>query len=315
MPIDFAWIAGVTGASRAKLAEQVQPLWSGYGEIVRVALEGSERPTVIVKWVCPPAGVSRASHDRKCRSYAVETTWYANFAARCDDSCRVPKLLAKRVGPEADERILVFEDLDAAGFDRRTHRPSDSQLRSCLTWLASFHARFVGVAPLGLWNTGTYWHLATRQEELHAIEGEALRRAAPILDRMLRGCTFRTLVHGDAKPANFCFSRREEVAAVDFQYVGGGCGMKDVAYLLDGQDTAAETRLLEHYFQALRYALLIRPDVDAEALEREWRALYPIALADYLRFLAGWAKDAFRSDHRAQARVRRVLADLESASA
>ena len=59
---------------------------------------------------------------------------------------------------------------------------------------------------------------------------------APELDRRLRAARFQTLVHGDAKPANFCFdARRGAVAAVDFQYVGGGCGMKDVAYLLSGE--------------------------------------------------------------------------------
>lgn len=311
MPLDLAWIAEATGARRATVMHQIQALWSGYGELVRVALVGTEASTAVVKWVRPPVGVHNVSHQRKCRSYEVEMRWYADFAARCDATCHVPKLLAQRVGPSRDERILVFEDLDAFGFDRRTHRPSASQLRSCLAWLASFHARFLGVAPTGLWSTGTYWHLATRREELPAIEWEPLRQAAPILDRKLHECTFRTLVHGDAKPANFCFSRGDAVAAVDFQYVGGGCGMKDVAYLLDGEDEAAEAHLLEHYVRALRLALASRPDVDAEALEVEWRRLYPIASADYLRFLAGWAPDSFRRDSRAQVRVRRVLAQLQ----
>ena len=55
-------------------------------------------------------------------------------------------------------------------------------------------------------------------------------------------------MHGDAKLANFLFtSDHSQVAGVDFQYVGGGCGMKDVAYLLscldeDACDTHAATR-------------------------------------------------------------------------
>lgn len=111
-----------------------------------------------------------------------------------------------------------------------------------------------------------------------------MREAAPALDRALRECSFQTLVHGDAKPANFCFSARgRAVAAVDFQYVGGGCGMKDVVYLLHGEPDA---RHLDGYFAALRGALA--PGIDGDALERQWRALLPTAHADFERFLAGW---------------------------
>jgi len=46
-------------------------------------------------------------------------------------------------------------------------------------------------------------------------------------------------VHGDAKLANFCFSRDgKKVAAVDFQYVDGGCGMKDLSRIIVGSSIA-----------------------------------------------------------------------------
>lgn len=281
---ELDWIAEAMGATRARRGERVQTLWGGYGELCKVQLVGADVESVVLKRVQPPAlRDSDRSHRRKCRSYDVETTFYRKYAERCDDTCRVPRLLASRSGK--NEWWILLEDLDAAGFGERRRTPSGAELDVCLAWLAAFHARFLGVAPTGLWSTGTYWHLATRPDELAAVRDPAVREAAPALDRSLRECRFQTLVHGDAKPANFCFAPRgRAVAAVDFQYVGGGCGMKDVAYLLHGVRAAG--RHLDGYFAALRAALAA--DVDGAALEAEWRALYPTAHADFERFLAGW---------------------------
>lgn len=322
MSDELRWVAKVTGAKSARRRERIQSLWSGYGEIFRVELTGAEVKTAIVKWVKPPArtraGAGDASHARKCRSYQVETVWYRTFAAQCDEACRVPRSFGTTGA--RDEWLLLLEDLDAAGFTERRRQPDGAELDACLAWLAAFHARFLGVSPNGLWKTGTYWHLETRPDELAQIDDRALREAAPLLDRRLRECAFQTLVHGDAKPANFCWSRDGgAVAAVDFQYVGGGCGMKDVAYLLSGGSSnaaeAVEARHLDTYFVHLREALARAPrdvdvGVDVEALEGAWRALYPIARADYHRFLAGWAKDNWRRDTYAQRLTRDVLGSL-----
>jgi hypothetical protein len=303
---ELAWIAKATGATSARRADRIQSLWSGYGEIVRVRLTGArgagerEDHTVIVKSVKPPARVrgksaakaDDASHARKCRSYDVEMAWYRSFASQCDGACRVPRFLGGRSG--GGEWLFVLEDLDSthAGFPERRRRCTSAELDVCLAWLAAFHARFLGVAPEGLWKTGTYWHLATRTDELAAIEDPELRAAAPILDRQLREAAFKTFVHGDAKLANFCFAPGgRAVAAVDFQYVGGGSGVKDVAYLLYGESSSAavEQRHLDTYFRHLREDVAkLHPAIDVAALESEWRALYPIAAADFRRFLAGW---------------------------
>ena len=311
----LSWIAAVAGAERARRGERIQSRWSGYGEIFRVELSGAEVPSVIVKWVEPPARsrADDASHRRKVRSYHVETAWYRTLARQCDDASRVPRLIDAKVA--GDRWLLVLEDLDAAGFAERRHRPKPAEIDLCLAWLAAFHGRFLGAAPEGLWRTGTYWHLATRPDELAIIGDAALREAAPLLDRRLRSATFQTIVHGDAKSANFCFARGgRAVAAVDFQYVGGGCGMKDVAYLLASPDAGAaqvEHRHLDGYFTHLRAAVAARGEAfDVAALEREWRALYPIACADYYRFLAGWAPGHWRGEAHGQRVVREVLRTL-----
>ena len=294
---DRDFIARAAGAERVVRTERIQSLWSGYGEILRVHLDAG---SAVVKWAKAPRGEKGdVSHARKCRSYEVEHAWYRHFAARCPS--RMPALLGSRAG--AGEWLFVLEDLDAAGYAGRRHRLTSAEMELCLAWLAELHAAFVGVAPEGLWKVGTYWHLATRPDELRAMEDDALRAAAPILDKRLREARFQTIVHGDAKPANFCFARTG-VAALDFQYIGGGCGMKDIAYLVDDADPGS---WLDSYFRHFRAA---KPAVDVDALESEWRALYPIAYADYARFLAGWAKDHWRRDRHAQAAVATILRQL-----
>jgi len=298
------------GVQRVELTERVQSLWGGYGELYRALLSGERIQQVIVKCVHPPAEREVArdpeklrSHRRKLRSYAVEQAFYGDFAKNCDASCRVPEFL---YADARDERFLfVLEDLDHAGFsERRTHCTAQ-EIRTCLEWLAAFHARFLGIEPTGLWKVGTYWHLATRPDELARLNSIELRRAAAAIDQGLNAAQFRTLVHGDAKLENFCFATAARgVAAVDFQYVGAGVGVKDVAYFLSSCLSTAECsalvpRYLEQYFQALRTAVGALNRLSAseyDALEREWRALFPWAWADFHRFLLGWAPSYAASD-------------------
>lgn len=117
---------------------------------------------------------------RKVRSYEVEVAFYRSYGSRCAGAPRIAEPLGH--AESNGERLLILEDLDDAGFVRRSRRPR-----------------------------------------------------GPDLDRKLTAATFRTFVHGDAKPANFCFG-----------------------------------------------------PVDAAALEHEWRSLYPVAVADFERFLHGW---------------------------
>lgn len=306
--MDVDWIANALGARRARKRERIQSLWSGYGELFRVELDGGAHRSAVVKWVRPPR-VARddVSNARKLRSYEVEATFYERFAARCDDSCRVAKLLASRI--EQGESMFVLEDLDAAGFDGRTDESGDAQLDRALAWLASFHARFLGDAGEGLWPIGTYWQLETRRDELAAISDRELREAAEPLAARLAGARFQTIVHGDAKDANFCFGARG-VAAVDFQYPGRAPGIVDVAYLLYGRgDEPADgidRRWLDRYFAHLRASL----GAKSGEVEAEWRELYVVARLDFCRFLAGWRPSLWRGDTRGHAFVRTHLAKV-----
>ncbi len=271
-------VCALTGAASARRRMRLQSLWRGYGEVVMVSLEGGPAPTVVVKHVRPP----NSAHPRKLQSYIVETAWYAHARPT---GPRIP--LCHGATTDGHERVVVLEDLHAAGFKRTLSANDPRQIVAALEWLAHLHATHLGPPPEHLWPVGTYWHLGTRTAELKATPDPRWHTRAPKLDAALRGARFQTVVHGDAKPANFLWSpQNASVAAVDFQYVGGGPGIRDVVYLLDTDDPG-DTRL-EPYFRALRHAL--PPHVDAPALEQEWRALVPVAAEDFERFLAGWGR-------------------------
>ena len=294
-------ILNSTGATDLNPPQTIQSLWSGYGSIDRYTLIGSEHPSVIVKHVRLPLKNNHPrgwntdrSHQRKLRSYQVETAWYQHWAMRCGDDCRVPHCLA--LEQRDDEFLMVLEDLDSSGYPLRKDHVTQGKIITCLAWLANFHATFLTEKPEGLWPTGTYWHLETRPDELATMENGDLKQAATLLDQTLSNAPFQTLVHGDAKLANFCFSSDgAQVAGVDFQYVGGGCGMKDVAYFIssclnerDCEHMADD--LLNAYFIALKNALAThQPHIDAAAVEAAWRPLYAVAWTDFYRFLKGWS--------------------------
>ncbi|WP_246105920.1 phosphotransferase [Rosistilla ulvae] len=305
----------MTGAQSVQLGEPIQSLWSGYGVIQRALLrglqdDGSGEPTlVVIKHIDVSRARSNrrgwggdASHLRKVRSYGVEQVFYEKYSGQCGPLCQVPGLVAAHQKANEAGWVIVLTDLDAQGFDRRKNDLDQHGLRACLAWLANFHATFLGSSASGLWPIGTYWHLDTRPDELTALPAGPLKSSAPEIDRRLNAARFQTLVHGDAKVANFCFSDRDcgRVAAVDFQYVGRGCGMKDVAYLvsscLSADDAASqEAAFLNVYFDALRDAIAVRQiEVDVAELEREWRALYRFAWADFYRFLAGWSPEHWK---------------------
>ena len=346
-------ILNFTGASRFEEIEVIQTLWSGYGEIARLRLYDAAIDTVVAKTVALPKAAEHPrgwntdrSHQRKIGSYQVECKWYTVFAAQCDASCRVPACLGAL--EDNDQFVMVLEDLDAAGFSGRLDYASDVSeqamhlyVRACIDWLAHFHARFLQVKPQGLWAEGSYWHLATRPDEFAALPSDNLKRYAAAIDSQLSMCRWQTLIHGDAKLANFCFAdaffdsavncavnspvddvvnEAPQVAAVDFQYVGAGCGMKDLAYFISSCYEEADCerlapKLLDDYFCALRKALEqsnkgLSP-TELDDLEQEWRALYPLAWTDFYRFLKGWSPAHWKLHTYSEKIARQTLSRLQ----
>ncbi|MFD1162570.1 MULTISPECIES: oxidoreductase family protein [Hwangdonia] len=303
-----------TNASSLVEKETIQELWSGYGKIIRVALENTPIESVVVKHIQLSSGNthprgwnSDIGHQRKLKSYEVETTWYKLYSKH--SLARLPKCFA--IESKGDETLIVLEDLDMAGFPLRKQKVTWKDIETCLKWLAQFHASYLGKVPDGLWEVGTYWHLETRPQELEVLEDEPLKNAAAAINNKLNNCNFKAFVHGDAKLANFCFSESGQVAGVDFQYVGGGCGMKDVSYFigscLNERDCERlESKLLDTYFAYLHQALGERN----VALENEWRPLYRVAWADFHRFLKGWSPSHWKINSYSERITSEVIKNL-----
>ncbi len=297
-------LIAVLDCDAIEISQEVQSLWSGYGKILRARVINGKTPSIIIKFCSAPKTFTHprgwntnVSQARKMRSYQIEKHWYTHWLHHCPPECRVAEVYW--ASSSNNTTIIAMEDLDLLGFSRRVEEPTSAEIGWCLRWLARFHAQFLNVNPhkenAELWSVGNYWNLQTRQEEWNAMADSSLKNQAQKIDDALRSNAYPTIIHGDAKIANFCFNPRSESAsAVDFQYVGGGCGIQDVVMFFSSCLSGEECKnyaeaYLEDYFSELKCALISRKsDIDFSDLEKEWRKLYPVAWADFARFLQGW---------------------------
>jgi hypothetical protein len=294
----------------------IQMLWSGYGEIARYYVPSLHK-SVIAKLVMPPTQSNhpkgwngQRSHQRKLDSYINESIFYKQYSQQTNSLCRIPSCYFANTniasnhpddGTKSPNSILIMEDLDQTGFSKRFSQASLQTAKLGVRWLANFHAKFLNQNLRDVWSIGTYWHLATRPDEYARMPESELKRKASKLDHALNNARFQTLLHGDAKLANFCFSENtDDLAAVDFQYVGRGVGVKDLMYFLgscfDTDELALyASSLIDEYFSILRLSIENDyRDVDVAKLEGEWRALLPFVWADFERFLVGWATEHYK---------------------
>ncbi len=309
------------GAEAILESHKIQSLWSNYGGIYRLTFKGAKVPSVVVKCILlqenmhhPRGWSGNQSHQRKLKSYFIENYWYVNYVSSLPQSVKVPQLLYSK--QQGNVQVLMLEDLSIF-YPHLKQTCTYNEAKAVVKWLAAFHAHSLNTSTVGLWQTGSYWHLGTRPDEWSAMEESPLKRKAKELDRMLSSSKFQTIIHGDAKVANFCFGDDDEVAAVDFQYVGAGIGVKDVAYFIGScfngdACTLYESSLLDYYFeQLIHFAKQLNP-LERTALEKEWRDLYPVAWADFNRFLLGWMPNHQKLHHHALSKNEEALKFLES---
>ncbi|KAL1412988.1 phosphatidylinositol N-acetylglucosaminyltransferase gpi19 [Vanrija albida] len=328
----------------------LQTLWAGYGSISSfTAVDGSGgKHPLILKLVAPPDGSSSdEGHRRKMLSYAVEQHFYAAVVPALNLPPEVG--VARVLATSADGAVAtVLEDLRQRYPVAGEHRGelSERQVDAALLWLARFHSASRGYGrgklaafvrpPLveteekkEVWLNGGYTYLATRMSEFASLQrgrGEwrvlaevdgAGNSPASLAALFLepRGRAFESLIHGDVKSENlFASAAGDRVAFFDFQYVGLGLGVCDLAKLftcsvplgLLVEDKRREKRrgmgkgeeaLLRKYLEYNGSAY------DWDEFTRHWET----ALVDWCRFQASWGW--WGNTDWLQSRVREILAD------
>eukprot|EP00891_Asterochloris_glomerata_P001529 jgi/Astpho2/1529/fgenesh1_pg.00026_%23_25_t len=167
---------------------------------------------------------------------------------------RLPAAVYIRWEPEDAGLTVILQDLRAlpapGGTSSLTVAPGTPGLRhgqfhaltqlqaeAALAWLARFHAAFWGARVAvcaeehGLWCQGGYWTLEKRQPDLHRMPAEWRRTVASFA-----GSFPQVFQCPSVQTANIFLAQAEGQAwtasACDYQWTGGGLGVRDVVYLI-----------------------------------------------------------------------------------
>ncbi|KAJ5984514.1 hypothetical protein N7481_006613, partial [Penicillium waksmanii] len=316
------------------------------------------------------AGQPDEGHLRKMFSYEVEQYFYRHIVPSLD-GLGVAKCLVSTSGsePKPDQLTGCMAILMA---DLRSTYPVSGEKRSVLSSAQEYarRAKAVGkdeddsesenkneIASGNVWLNGGYTYLATRRKEyaslveddssewsrafcepfstsLGSVSGSSSTAELAALCLTPQGRAMESLIHGDVKSENlFTSESGDDVAFFDFQYVGLGLGVCDLAklftcsvpvdMLLDGGNPESRSRsgyyqdlpdslamcagekiLLERY----RASLLRGKEQNSEFYDwdlfvRHWET----ALVDWCRFQASWG--FWGNTEWLEARVRFILDD------
>lgn len=299
-----------------EIGDTLTSLWSGCGCIIECTLD--DRPCVI-KAIKIPSRIhhpkikqSEFALKRKQQSYEVEYNFYKHYSSLLPNKAKSIECVSAI--NNVNEYALVFKNFTKHGFAQA----SSLHIKAVLTWLAHFHAFNFNKPATGLWQQGNYWHLSTRPDEFNKLDEAPdkksdIKSAAHKIDQRLSSCDYSTLIHGDAKLANFAASEPGEILGYDFQYVGAGVGVTDVMYFMTSCFNDEELHKyadvhLAYYFSQFKSALNVyQPTINADDVIAKWQALWPITWADFYRFLAGWSPDHFKINSYMMAQVNTTL--------
>ncbi|KAG2412744.1 hypothetical protein HFD88_010301 [Aspergillus terreus] len=198
--------------------------------------------------------------------------------------------------------------------------------------------RSAGGGGKGLWLNGGYTYLATRRKEYAALARDggsewsaalccgvdgSSRSVAEMVALFLTPCgrPVESYIHGDVKAENlFTTESGDEVAFFDFQYVGLGLGVCDLAklftcavpldMLVDAHEPLPERLAMgegERQLLLRYHASLLRDKPPGFYEWDEFARHWETALVDWCRFQASWG--FWGNTEWLEARVRSILSD------
>lgn len=323
------------------------PVYFVEARVCRPNQQQPKRRRFVVKLVCMPGDDPYTL--RKRESYAVERRFYAGTANRVREAnLHIPKLLASDLdGSKPWPAFCILMNDVSQQHPQHPDFLSKDQAACALQWIATFHALFWGETSStctwrrDLWDRGAFWttpavgtegvatawigtmrYLEQKHPEYLTAStqslGRRIEKAGSAISRLLAkesvGSQYGTLIHGDYKAANLFFPNDPEsadsVAAVDFQFTGGGLGVEDVAYLLypdaRGDHFEYEEELLETYHEELILQLITQQKGGPSTMPlKVFRNYYELARIDMTRY---WlSKNKWSASTRGEAELISIL--------
>ncbi len=277
--MDHRWLEAKLGAPAGSLRNfSYAPVGTGQMcDSFRLTLDWQVHngpATIIAK--CPSTDESSRHIAKLVRNYELEINWYRDLAAVTPVNC--PKCFHAEIGADGIDFVLLLDDRTPANQGDQLTGANPQEMLAAIAELALLHAAH--------WNSDTlhkYEWLAystgnkqlvrqllpglypefrkrysTRLDPEILDMGQGLvDNIGPYLDTQIAA---RTVIHGDFRLDNLLFTPSGEVTVLDWQTVGTGSPMADLAYFIGtsiadpAEREGCERDLFEHYRAQLELA-------------------------------------------------------------
>lgn len=294
--VSLGWVERCLGATPGKLEAIV---WDsvGTGQVaasyrgrLQWADPGQSMPSsVVVK--CPSQDPTSRATSLEFGLYEKELLWYEELRVRSNIHC--PEYFGSWFDADTGNFQLLLQDCSPACQGDQLQGASLAQVVAGVKELAHLHAPFIGDESLAAHRLfakdqamrairialyAEFWPQFKARYE-NRLDAEILAMGDVVAEHYValeqRQSPLVTLVHGDFRLDNLLFgSSGERPFVLDWQTLGMGCPMKDVAYFIGtsiadrGERRVNEMALVECYFATLEQAGAI---FDRDALLREYR--------------------------------------------